>query len=602
MPIPKTLKSPYSCHTFICVENAALLGMSIKTRARAFKIDALKGILASYGHIGIFRGQKCMYSSGDLPSRNTPSAISPANKLTHKLSRKEKSKHDVEQIVQYMHKRGTLYPDASEIEGFLHELGAVDGDTSQSNTTKLIYHARRIARGRLDHSVSQLSKEHEHLIQKYVESEGALTSIPQAIEAVQQMVDAPRHLLKRHLENVRRSMGNKTVTKEQRRTVLSHLEQCSPPYNVPAMCDDLQQELQLPRTTIQQTIYNGIRSLHLKTVTEDQKRIVRRHIHESSHPTNIPLLCDELLLSMDMSREVLYAIVRSMVRTLHSRKVTSSQRQIVNHHVSQSTHPNEIIKICDELRNRLSLPRDVLYKLVVNQSMRVAMRKLTNDHKRIVRNHVQLSRHPHDIVALCDELQDKLPLPRNVLYHLVANNSERLANKQQRGLTKQQKQLIKEHIEQAETDDVDTLRDELQDTLNTLPRDKLREFIRNVVSWKSSRNFTQEMRELVNQHVINSAHPENVATLCDELQEEFREVNRKALYQLVHSCSVRHFTSQLTEKQKHEMREWNRQMVRDVQVTNEQIDDVCTQWHEKWRIPKFVILAYVRKHLKDLKW
>mmetsp|Transcript_7624 Transcript_7624/g.28579 ORF Transcript_7624/g.28579 Transcript_7624/m.28579 type:complete len:383 (+) Transcript_7624:2078-3226(+) len=230
----------------------------------------------------------------------------------------------------------------------------------------------------------------------------------------------------------------------------------------------------------------------------------------------------------------------SATQAQSSHTEANNKRALVRQHLEQSPHQSNLPLICEELRHKVDLSRDNLYRLVYAEWRRLQRRCITKEHHALVGSHVEKYPAPHDIGQLCQELQHQVNLPRDALYSLVRTCSEAVSRN---SITSAQRQAVKQHIDQQSTHcgDIPRLCDELQLVID-LPRRTLYTLARDYCRTLSRRNITNEQREIVRQHLRqygpHSSQPGDMSQLYDELQRKI-QVPRDALYSLVHSESRR---------------------------------------------------------------
>jgi len=209
-------------------------------------------------------------------------------------------------------------------------------------------------------------------------------------------------------------------------------------------------------------------------------------------------------------------------------------------------------------------------------------------------------------VLLRDELEIKLGLDpdhRTALYNLVGSYSNQHLRVK---MTSEQKQLIKEHVEKSpHANNVPLLCDELLLTFSKVPRNTLYKTIQGVLISQSAKEITDEIKEIVRQHIANSPHPDKVVLLRDEIvaKHEGKEQNRTALYYLVREYSHQHFDAQLSEAKKLELKEKVERLM-DSSVSSlqmkERIEELCTKYHHEWGFPKKYLVKYAKDHVLKL--
>eukprot|EP00818_Percolomonas_sp_WS_P000009 CAMPEP_0117451732 /NCGR_PEP_ID=MMETSP0759-20121206/9172_1 /TAXON_ID=63605 /ORGANISM="Percolomonas cosmopolitus, Strain WS" /LENGTH=177 /DNA_ID=CAMNT_0005244367 /DNA_START=394 /DNA_END=924 /DNA_ORIENTATION=+ len=115
------------------------------------------------------------------------------------------------------------------------------------------------------------------------------------------------------------------------------------------------------------------------------------------------------------------------------------EREQIKHHIAKSPHRD------DMSQDRIDLPRIALHRLIYSHRLTLDKKsRITESDHAVIQNHVEHSSHPHNFGRICDELQEKLDLPRNLLYHAVEVRSRRVALSQ---VSKEQWGQVQQHIE-----------------------------------------------------------------------------------------------------------------------------------------------------------
>jgi len=420
-----------------------------------------------------------------------------------------------------------------------------------------------------------------------------------------------RTALYRLIRSCRDQHLNVRMTAEQKQLIRDHIKNSPYPNNIPLLCDELHPSFdQVTRYTLFQTIRGAVASKSIKSLSDEIKESVRKHVANSPHPKNLVLLRNELqtkLGSEEISRTALCRLVRSCSDQLLSVKMTVEHKQLIREHVENSPHPNNIPLLCDELQPSFdNVPRCSLFQTIRRIVAFKSARSLSAEVKNSVRQHVADSSHPKSIVLLCDELEAKLGLDhvhRTALYHLVKDCSDQHLNVR---MTTEQMQVIRDHIKNSpHRNKIPLLCDELQPSFNNVTRKTLYRTILRVVASKSVRSLSAEVKASVRQHVANSPHPEDVVLLCDELKAtlDLGDMNRAALYRLVSDISHQHIYSQLTKEQKMRLRGKVGQLMSleiSSQQINERIEEMCTEYHQEWNVSQRYLVRYAKDHLLRL--
>jgi len=361
------------------------------------------------------------------------------------------------------------------------------------------------------------------------------------------------------------SKCTRNLSDEVKESVRKHVATSSHPDDFVQLCDELEAQLdlgQVNRTALYGLVVRCSRQhLHVRMTTE-QKQEIRHHIESSPHPHDISLLCDELQPSFDnVPRKTLYDTVLRVFASKSTRSLSEEVKENVRKHVANSPHPENLVLLRNELESQLGLDpvfRTALYDLVRRYSGSRLHAKLSTKEKQFVRDHIKKSPHSKNIPLLRSELEAKLGLDREhrtALYHLISNCIQQHSHVK---MTAKQKHLIRQCIQKSpHPNNIPLLCDELQPSFDTVSRHTLLKTIRKLVTSKSARALPDEVKENVRQHVANSPHPENLVLLCDELEAKLGldQKHRTALYHLISNCSRQHLHVRLTTEQKQLIRE-----------------------------------------------
>mmetsp|Transcript_752 Transcript_752/g.2499 ORF Transcript_752/g.2499 Transcript_752/m.2499 type:complete len:432 (-) Transcript_752:17-1312(-) len=262
-------------------------------------------------------------------------------------------------------------------------------------------------------------------------------------------------------------------------------------------------------------------------ISREQRNLVKKHMLQSPHPANTTLICNELEQFTDLPRGAIYRLVRSFSQSLETQKLSTENKDLVKRHVEESPHPHDVAALCVELEEKALVPRNVLSSLIRNYSNSLAARSLSDTDRKAIKEHVENSVH-RDAAAMCDELQQKIGASRGVLSTIVRSHLARLTPK----ISEEQREIVRSHFEESDhQDNIPLLCDELQ-TQVSVPRRVLKTLLYSLARHKNTKNVTREQREMIRARVEQSVAEEDVSSLCDELNPKMG-IPRDVLYQIV---------------------------------------------------------------------
>jgi len=271
----------------------------------------------------------------------------------------------------------------------------------------------------------------------------------------------PKRMMQQLIREELQKLANQSISKEQRQFVRNFVEQHVEMHNdIPRLCDAIQtaEMPPLPRNVLYQLVFQFLRTLRANQNTPNKDQIqalrewisprVAEHFSEQSGEVNIDNLIPQveeylqhqgLHLAKHVLRRQIYSITDKMQRN----SITKEQRDSIREYIEsrESEIRNDIPRLCDELQERVSIPRRILLHVTREEVSKLDKRMLNEKQKELIKEHMeqQLIKADYDtptIGSVCDELQSEVQVPRRALYayiHQVMSYRRRQLKRQQNG-------------------------------------------------------------------------------------------------------------------------------------------------------------------------
>jgi len=283
--------------------------------------------------------------------------------------------------------------------------------------------------------------------------------------------------------------------------------------------------------------------------------------HRFSHD-EISKLCDELQPQIqDIPRRHLHELISFELRKLYRKQLTKEHRKVVQAFVSkfQTGEEPDPAELCDQIllgNTQLfnALPRVLVREAVQKELEKRSRMHISEKHRDLVSECVQnMSRQSPDglvhTTEVCNQLADRIELPRHQLYQLVRRI---VRSMEKRPILTEELNFVDTFVKSHSPDQLSnfsSLFEEFQkeleqngSVLSDAPtqqrHDSLRHAVRRVVRKTISPQQKNELRDYVLAHwndVSSIADP--AKELCNQAQEipEFQMIPRWFIQEVIHS-------------------------------------------------------------------
>eukprot|EP00818_Percolomonas_sp_WS_P005760 CAMPEP_0117435280 /NCGR_PEP_ID=MMETSP0759-20121206/398_1 /TAXON_ID=63605 /ORGANISM="Percolomonas cosmopolitus, Strain WS" /LENGTH=423 /DNA_ID=CAMNT_0005226819 /DNA_START=217 /DNA_END=1489 /DNA_ORIENTATION=+ len=321
--------------------------------------------------------------------------------------------------------------------------------------------------------------------------------------------------------------------------------------DIPAMIDELQLQhnVDLPRETLHQIIRTLISHHHRIQVTPAEREMIGLHV-QTSPEKDVPAHVVTLRTKVNIPPRILYELVwNECIKKHRGAHITKEHRQVIRNEVEQSKHLwDNLSELSDLLQQKLpqEIPRGVLSKLVLTECNKQARSFLSEEQKAFINQQIELHGKVGEVEALHNQLLAKIThenVPKRVIQvHLDSMHKLRASRASRRTINAQQREIMKNHIRQsANKHDKSLLFAEMREKFNAVPASALLAVIRNCLASLAKEGLSKDDRDSIKAHIEHSDHPFDLPLVCDELQKKMPEIPRQALFDLIgtHTKSLR---------------------------------------------------------------
>eukprot|EP00818_Percolomonas_sp_WS_P007760 CAMPEP_0117435362 /NCGR_PEP_ID=MMETSP0759-20121206/442_1 /TAXON_ID=63605 /ORGANISM="Percolomonas cosmopolitus, Strain WS" /LENGTH=350 /DNA_ID=CAMNT_0005226907 /DNA_START=195 /DNA_END=1247 /DNA_ORIENTATION=- len=222
-----------------------------------------------------------------------------------------------------------------------------------------------------------ITTEQKQAIIQHIAHSSHPEDISQLCDELLSQIPLPRDVLYEVIREQLVVVNRRMVTPAHKDIIAQRVEQSlKSGKTVSELCDELQNETNLSRHLVYRLMEQHRSKLLRRHITKEQRALVKLHVQHSVHRGNIPRLCDEIEQILDVPRVVLHHMIRKALISVQRELVTDEQRNAIRTHVESSLHLDRT-RLCAELHPRMNLPIDVLRLLIANSIAKVRRKQLS---------------------------------------------------------------------------------------------------------------------------------------------------------------------------------------------------------------------------------
>lgn len=216
------------------------------------------------------------------------------------------------------------------------------------------------------------------------------------------------------LKKNRISNQQKISIKNQLKEILKE----SPTLAISKICDQIPNNEGLSKRQLYMLIYYELKRLNLKPILNEDMLIIKDIIKQYIKIEKPSFIVNKILEKVQYNREQINKIVQSEFQKKNSPKATKEQIEYIKSYVESRESIDNIALICDELEELVSIPRKIIWKIVLSEVESQLFKRVTKEQREYIQNYVKKS-NSKSILDICDELQSFLSLKRRIIYELV---------------------------------------------------------------------------------------------------------------------------------------------------------------------------------------